>query len=49
MLRLIEKTFLINQLQVIWEHMIALEKLQGDDFATGYLLDYSYFKDYLGW
>ena len=29
--------------------MIALEKLQGDDFATGCLLDYSYFKDYLGW
>ena len=28
----------------IWK--IAIEKFQGDDYTTGYLLDYPYFKEY---
>ena len=26
--------------------MITFEKLQGDDYTTGYLLDYKYFNEY---
>ena len=45
------ETFLISQLKMIEQHMITLEKryqgiLQGDGYATGYLLDHNYLKDY---
>ena len=36
------KTFLICQLIVIWEH-IQFDTVQGDNYTTGCLLDYSYF------
>ena len=44
-----EKTFLISQLRVIWEHMITLKiaRGQGDYYGTVCLLEYNYFnKDY---
>ena len=44
-----EKTFLVSQLSVIWEHMITLKIAtgQGDYYATVCLLEYNYFnKDY---
>ena len=46
MLWLMQKTFLISRLQVIWENMIAFEKFRGADYATGCLLGYPYFKNY---
>ena len=36
------KAFLICQLIVIWEH-IQFDTVQGDNYTTGCLLDYSYF------
>ena len=45
MVWLMDKTFLISQLKVIWEHMIKFKKIvtsQGDDYTTGCLLDYNY-------
>ena len=41
-----KKLFLISQLKVLWEQIIAFEKLHRDDYTTSCLLDYPYFKDY---
>ena len=44
-----EKTFLINQLKsdkVTYENITNLATGQGDDYTTGCLLDYIYFKNY---
>ena len=44
-----EKTFLINQLKndkVTYENITKLATGQGDDYTTGCLLDYIYFKNY---
>ena len=49
MLWLMEKTFLINQLKsdkVTYENITNLATGQGDDYITGCLLDYIYFKNY---
>ena len=46
MVWLMDKTFLISQLKVIWEHMIKFKKIvtsQENDYTTGCLLDYNYF------
>ena len=43
------ETFMINQLVIKSKSMVKLERLQqrkGDDYATGCLLDYHYFKDH---
>ena len=42
-----EKTFLINlkNNKVTYENIIKIATGQGDDYATGCLLDYSYFAD----
>ena len=51
MLCLMEKTVLINQWETIQESMITFEKIatvQGDDYSTGCLWDYPYFKKYDG-
>ena len=39
------KTFLINQLKVIEEHMITFKKLR-DDYTTSHLLDCNCFNKY---
>ena len=45
-----KKFFLISQLRVVWEHMIAFQKLQqADDYTTGCLLDYNYFNKSTKW
>ena len=44
MLSSIDKAYFISQLKVIWENMIAFQKIspgQGDDYTTGCLLGYS--------
>ena len=49
MLWLMEKTFLINQLIIVWKHTNNIQKIatgQRDDYTTGCLLDYHYFKNY---
>ena len=40
-----EKTFLINQLKFLLKHenIRKIETGQGDDYTTGYLLDYNHF------
>ena len=40
------ETFMINQLMIQLENMMKLEKAtgKGDNYATGCLLDYDYFK-----
>ena len=41
--------FMINQLMIKLKSMMKLEKIatgQGDDYTTGCLLDYQYFKDH---
>ena len=43
------ETFMINQLMIKSKSMMKLEKLQqgkGDNYTTGCLLDYQYFKDH---
>ena len=41
------ETFMINQLVIKSKSMMKLEKLQkGEDYTTGCLLDYQYFKDH---
>ena len=43
------ETFMINQLVIKSECMMKLEKIatgQADDYTTGSLLDYQYFKDH---
>ena len=46
MLWLMSKTFGISQLKVIWEDITFknIATSQGDDYTTGCLLDYLYFK-----
>ena len=47
-----EKTFFVNQLKIIQEHMITLEKIatgQRDDYTTGWLLDYNYSINFIKW
>ena len=40
-----QNVFLINQLKMICEHLIILEKLElVKDKSNGFLLDYPYFK-----
>ena len=49
MLWLMENTFLINQLKndkVTYENIAKLATGQRDDYTTGCLLDYIYFKNY---
>ena len=49
MLCLMEKTILINQWKTIQESMITFKKIatgQRDDYSTGCLRDYPYFKKY---
>ena len=49
MLSLMKKTFLINQYKnnkVAYENIRKIDAGQGDDYTTGCLLDYIYFKNY---
>ena len=52
-LKLMEETFMINQLMAQLKNMTKLEKIstgQGNDYTTGCLLDFAYFEkitDYL--
>ena len=44
-----EKTFLINQQKnnkATYENIRNIAPVQGDDYTTGCLLNYTYFKDY---
>ena len=47
MLLLMEKTLLINQLKIIkqYENIRKIAIGQGDDYRTGCLIDYPYFKE----
>ena len=40
-----EKTFLISQLTVVWEHVNVrkIATCEAEDYATSCLLDYNYF------
>ena len=43
-----EKTFLVNQLKYIYKTYDNIQKIatnQGDDYTSGCLLDYNYFKN----
>ena len=43
-----EKTFLINQLEMtehIWKYWKNIATVQGDDYRTGCLINYPYFKN----
>ena len=43
-----EETFMISQLMIQPNNMMKLEKIstgQGDDYTTGCLLDFAYFKN----
>ena len=40
------ETFMISQLMIKSKSMMKLERLQGDDYTTGCLLDYQYFNDH---
>ena len=49
MLSLMKKTFLINQYKnnkVAYENIRKIDAGQGDDYTTGCLLDYIYFKNF---
>ena len=39
-----EGIFMINQLMTLLNNMMKSEKYQGDDYTTGCLLDFAYFK-----
>ena len=44
-----EKTLFNKPIKIIKEHMTTFDKIatgQGDDYTTGCLLDYPYFKEY---
>ena len=44
-----EKTILISLLKLVWKHNGNIRKIvtgQGDDYSTGFLLDYNYFDNY---
>ena len=46
---LMEKTLFNKPIKIIKEHMTTFDKIvtgQGDDYTTGCLLDYPYFKEY---
>ena len=46
MLWLMEETFLVNLLAIIWKHEnIWKNAIVQDDYTTGCLLDYPYFKE----
>ena len=41
-----DEIFSMNQEKIIWEHIKTFERSQADDYTTGYLQDYLYFKNY---